>query len=664
MLKLLPRGPLQLVASATSPLATVNTVADWAAGRSLEQEEQRLGMLCRIRTLQQEGASSASHHKASAAALVRSSFRPLTCVAKCDIADWQVNELDSDGSTIFLNRRPKPQWKKKHKRQTFMVEDNSDESFSNPSKTFTPRVQHQGAYARRLGKISAERPLVAFTVYRENTSVDAMKNRLQSEGRIDPDALELFDSTSRQTFGCITQRGFGVGVSPEALVHGSRHYSLHSLLLDPDTHMYPLDQLAELRRPPAGTHFRVLLRCVDAKDRGEINALMIHLAVNGFVNYFDVSRFGIGGSSLHEISACLHHGDFHRACAMWLQGEAEKNSVHYSNFLAYIKAEVSATQGVVGVWRNNAFKYNSSKRMLNFLEQLQALSASTPSGCSLEEGLERLAKTAFPSIDEYDNSAAEFVWNAMASQRLITYGMRVVVGDLVQVRRHDDENNNTMNEGGSDCCLVVSSTEMASKYSIFDVVLPVMYSSSVAGSTPIENKGGGDGETYFPTHSVGESFCRDFCQLHRLDFLMSGSEPSRSTPTDHVQKKKPRHSWYLRPVVARVQGLRHIAVVDPNSYSAVKSDLFMLQERLAPRTTTDLHERLREPCVFNVSEAFVEKMKPILAARSLAKGSSENGVRQRFSVMVSGVVPQGSHMSVALREVFDVSHATFHDLLR
>jgi tRNA(Glu) U13 pseudouridine synthase TruD len=623
MLKLLPRGVVQLVASAPSPLGSVSSISDWAGGRSLEAEEHRLGMLCRVRTTSDRPMSAAS----SGQALTHHSPPPLQCVVKCDVADWQVNELDADGATVFLRSRLKAQWRKMEKRKTHLVEDNSNESFTDPNKTFTPKVQHHGLYVRKLGQISAERPLLGFTVYRENTSVAAMKQRLQSEARIDADAVELFDCASGYQFGCVTQRGTAIGVSPLALVHGSRHYSLHSLLFDPDSPMLPVDQLGLLRRPPAGTLFRVMLRCVSAKGDqsggATIAAALERLASRGFVNYFDAGRFGIGSTGLHETAACLlQTRDLQRACAQWLHREAEKHSVHYQNYISYINADASTTRGVVAMWRQNAYKINSSRQMMKFLEQLERMSGNAADTALLEE----LSQTAFPDHGPYFRSAAEFLWNAMVSQRLMTYGLRVCVGDIVangQLRRR------------------VHSPEDARKFTIFDVACPVLYGTE-------------RGEALYPGHDVGAAFCKDFCAQHKLDFLLQG------TPTLDAGGGSSVAGWHLRHIVARPENLRHIAVPDPNSYAVAKTDLFMAQERLPLSADGNLQQRLREPCVFNVSDAFIEKMKPILARRRLGVGADS----ATHSVLVSFVLPHGSFASSALREVCDMSYATFHDLLR
>lgn len=228
----------------------------------------------------------------------------------------------------------------------------------------------------------------------------------------------------------------------------------------------------------------------------------------------------------------------------------------------------------------------------------------------------------------------------------------------------------------------VSTAAEAARYDLSDVVLPVPYVDEHETSSPSsaelrrlypELPGVCDAAAY-----------QRFAQSHGLSYLFpatrSTAASSGNTRTTTVveggrpqQQKQQQHNNRCRtfdayrPLIVRPEHLQYRMLRDPNSYTALKSDLFLSQERapLQSDLTTLCDRRIREPCVYNVSERYVERMKPVLEAAQhrLRKNGVSSTSSSLSSVVVSCVLPRGSHYSMMLRESFEVSHAQFYDLL-
>ena len=99
--------------------------------------------------------------------------------------------------------------------------------------------------------------------------------------------------------------------------------------------------------------------------------------------------------------------------------------------------------------------------------------------------------------------------------------------------------------------------------------------------------------------------------------------------------------------------MAHQHIVDPNSLTVLKTDLFIRQERQSPLVGLAGSGRVRRPSELNVSDRFRERMQPVI----MRPGAG------RASVALSFHLPAGAHPTVMLREAFDVRHAQFHDLL-
>nr|CCC53151.1 conserved hypothetical protein, fragment [Trypanosoma vivax Y486] len=179
--------------------------------------------------------------------------------------------------------------------------------------------------------------------------------------------------------------------------------------------------------------------------------------------------------------------------------------------------------------------------------------------------------------------------------------------------------------------VVSRAEEEQGAFHITDVVLPVPY-----GIAACE-------QSLFPQLTpLDRDLYREFAEKHHLEFLFSDS----LSPPLYGSLE------FYRPLVVKPDHLQLAVLHDPNSFTSLKSDLFMMQERRPVQAgEMDYTARVREPCVYNVSERFVEKMEPVLKAHS-----------GPYTVVLSFFLPDGASPLVMLRESFSLHYASFQDM--
>ncbi|KAG5484816.1 hypothetical protein LSCM1_06642 [Leishmania martiniquensis] len=614
-MKALGCGPITRLANVAAPGVSAAPGAvynrdDWNAGRDLSAEERRCGILTRLCTLSAPAPSRGG--------LPACELAPLEAVIRVSSTDAQVTEVDAEGRGAFLEKAPKGRWRKISRAKTLLVEDTAT-PFSNPEKSFSPRVQSYGEYVRRIGKLPEEQPLLHFAMFRDGYSLGSVRHRLQYELGVPHDGVYLHEPPGG-FFATITQFGVAVGVTREQLPHASRHYNVHPLIFD-DRSYHPLSDLPRLTTAPQAYLHRILLRCVTG-DEAAVSRRLKRLSSHGFVNYFGLETFGIGSNTLFDMAAFHHRDEPHRSVGAYLQTLAESNPLHHQAYLSYANAEEGTVAGAVAAWLRVCERAKLPRQTRDILRKLHGyhLSHSHPQGAANTSMMD--VWSACDMMPRSTQSAAAFVWNAMASQRLLSLGTRPVKGDLVS--RKDDH--------GTEEIVEIMSDADAAHYTIEDVLLPVPCRRSSTG------------ELRYPTHRVSKELFAQFAKKHSLaflfDFALDCTASAGATETAY------------RHVVGRPRHFQAAVLQDPTSCAALKSERFLMQEHQATESwSLDYERRVREPSPFNVSERFRERMRGIRMRRS-----------GTHSVAISLVLPAGSSPWVALREAFHLHYGTFHDL--
>lgn len=499
MMKLLPHGPtIRLASRETGGFGGAKVVPalysrpDWNCGRTLVDEEKRSGICLTM------------------SSLVDRSWRRPIAVTKAQISDTQVNEVfinSADAESVwkenkeegaFLQKCPKGRWRKISRQKTILVEDSPYSSFGDPQKTFYPRVQSHGKYVRRFGHVPPSKPVLKFTMYREGVSLPAVEHRLNYELGIERDAIHWSSSPPiNNLLGTITQFGYAVGVSKELLPHASRHYNLNALVFDPTDYlsMEEFTAAKKQRKAGCGYFYRILLRCVDIMDK-ETDALLSTFKIlreKGFINYFGLNHFGIGGNALFDISRLNAKGQLDYAIGSYLQLLAEADPFHYDYFMAYVNATSNGTAaGIAKIWKDGCVAAKLPKEICDFIDKVHVYTSSlerkssSSGNYSKKDSLQNLSVLwgNLPQCSSlFDRSASELIWNAMTSKRLQIHGLTVVPGDVVLVKHETKEHLNSSSLSSvffvhSHEVHVIRSEEEARQFSIEDVVLPIPYVGS------------------------------------------------------------------------------------------------------------------------------------------------------------------------------------------
>jgi tRNA(Glu) U13 pseudouridine synthase TruD len=590
---------------------------DWSAGRDFGAEEAQCGMLATLAKADEVVALRNAVKNKGTVSPTQPVATPqrLNAVIKADMGDWQVNEIDSSGLPVLLSNRPKGRWLKLTKDQTEKVETDPRQEFYLPHKSFQERVVNHGTYRPIVGELPSDRPVLKLSLYRENTSWDAIMNRVEHRTRVSRNALDA--ASSKEAFGCVSQWISAINVPRELLNHANRHYNLHAILFDPKLHG-GVDQIVD---SCAGNAWRVLLRCVTGAQE-DIDASLERIRDRGFVNYFPLSTFGATANFAHEVVGAAARGEYLDACRLWLQCEAERNPVLHGSYLKYVNARQGSEAAALDTMLQELSNYRMKRRLAPFVTLLRD---ATKRG-----ELEGRSRQLWTSLAPYDrdsllSAAPAFVWNAMASQRLLSYGTAVVEGDVVDANRR---------QPGAPVKPHLVCAGEASAFTVEDVLLPL----PPAGTSANRNKPA----VVFPaTVVVNEQLYRRMVEDHRLQAAIDAWH------RDAVKSAAP-----YRFLVSRPKRLKWTIVQDPDSLSLLKTDRFIREER-RPVGLELQSDRLRPPSELNLPPAFREMLQPILH-------DSRSGTS---SVALTFELAAGAHPTAMLLESFNVRQACFHDLL-
>ncbi|XP_035676228.1 pseudouridylate synthase 7 homolog [Branchiostoma floridae] len=172
----------------------------------------------------------------------------------------------------------------------------------------------------------------------------------------------------------------------------------------------------------SGNHFTIVLRnCTGSPE--QIEAGMMSLRDNGFINYFGMQRFGTTSVPSHHVGRALLHSKWEEAIELILKPREGEHQ-----------------EGAVSACRDYWWKTRDAK---GALEMMPRRNMSKDIEGRLLEGLVKNGKDLVGALSNiprntrlmYVHSYQSFIWNNIVSRRLQEYGFQPIAGDLVLEER-------------------------------------------------------------------------------------------------------------------------------------------------------------------------------------------------------------------------------------
>lgn len=247
-----------------------------------------------------------------------------------------------------------------------------------------------------------------------------------------------------------------------------------------------------------GNKFQLVLRDVEYENENDVNESIERARSNGFINYFGIQRFGHSEYPSHRIGIALIKKQYKEAIDLILR--YRQKDIEPSPFAKLKKTFNECLK----IYKED----NDAKRAFN-----EFYWKSSNEGYILK-GLSMHNKNYFQAFAEiprnsrffYCHSFQSFIWNQIASYRFRTYGLKLIIGDLVIKKRNliganADENTKTnkddklskddkLNEENDELKnekvkfnyirefdnedVVVIDESNINNYTIYDVVLPLI----------------------------------------------------------------------------------------------------------------------------------------------------------------------------------------------
>lgn len=259
----------------------------------------------------------------------------------------------------------------------------------------------------------------------------------------------------------------------------------------------------------SGNRFDIVLRnvCIDSEqfksegkldEKAHISKTREYLITscnamkeNGFINYFGMQRFGKFHDT-HEVGIAVLKGCFEKACDIILRVKDSEDEKH-------LKVRKEWESRFDNVNMNNeddvrSAEKNCARSVMKKLGRFMTCESSIVNGLSRNP---RDYKRAFQCIPKnlrsmFLHAYQSYLWNKVVSDRIATGGSRnAIIGDLVLVENKSESEGGGGTSGlkGKEVKILMEDDIKSNKYSIEDVVLPLVGS-----------------RVKYPTNSSGEMY--------------------------------------------------------------------------------------------------------------------------------------------------------------
>jgi tRNA pseudouridine13 synthase len=167
----------------------------------------------------------------------------------------------------------------------------------------------------------------------------------------------------------------------------------------------------------SGNQFEIILREVDV-SREALDLACAALRESGFINYYGLQRFGMGGTVNHAVGSAVLKGEWKSVLDMVFKPKpGEKSEITKVKELFLAGDYKSAL--------NDCPRFLPSERAI--LEHLNRSDSNRRDYSGAVNAVPRATRLLW--VHAYQS----YVWNRAASHRIASFGLRVVVGDLVNL---------------------------------------------------------------------------------------------------------------------------------------------------------------------------------------------------------------------------------------
>ena len=226
-----------------------------------------------------------------------------------------------------------------------------------------------------------------------------------------------------------------------------------------------------------GNEFVIAIRDVKTTDPNtELNTILEKgcesLSTNGFINYFGMQRFGTFSISTHEVGKELLLGNWEKAANLILSDQP--NVLPKSKEARQLWESTHDAAAALKLMPRQCVAENSLLFSLSNQRKNDDGTYSANSYCDAIVKIPRNLRTM------YVHAYQSYVWNAVATERVKLYGLKLVPGDLVIADKESHEEIEELDDFAEDLntqefirARALTQDDIDSgKYSMSDVVLP------------------------------------------------------------------------------------------------------------------------------------------------------------------------------------------------